>query len=145
MEQAQAVSQADQQETRLVEAAAELLSTAMSTKAQALRPVRVKDLALVLSSETVAVVYFLDTEQRITSLQAAIRKLNGYAFVYLSDGFIALEGEPRHDALLLITGTRDGRRWTATATPYRHESMGAMFDPTREFQEMADAYRVVFQ
>jgi len=136
-------------ETQLAEAALELLSSAMAVKAQAPSPIRVQDLALVLgrsdsAQPIIATVTILDPAQRVQSVRYALTKLRGFAFCLLFDGFIWPEGEVKRDALLLVTGTEWGV-WTASATPYERQGLGAVFAETLNVPEAAEMYHAVFR
>lgn len=133
-------------EAQLTEAAAEVLSAAMGAKAASPTPVRVQALALVLgrsgAHDTIATVQILDIEQRVPCLRMAVRKLNAHAFVFVYDGFIT-NGDRKIDALLSVMGTRWGT-FTASATPYKHAGLGAVFEDTIDAPGAVEPYRSIF-
>ncbi len=134
-------------EVQLAEAAVEVLASAMAVKAASPTPIRVQALALVLGREgekdIIATVQILDAEQRVESLRFAVKKLHGHAFIFVYDGFIT-NGPQKLDALLTVTGTKWGT-FNASATPYRHAGLGAVFDEVIEAPGVIDSYKAVFR
>jgi len=133
-------------EAQLAEAAAEVLASAKGVKVTTPRLVRIQGLALVLGhkdgKDLIATVQILDNEQYIPSLRFAVKKLSAYAFAFVYDGFVTVNGA-RSDALLVVTGTR-WNTFTAVAHPYRQQGLGAVFADAVTMPEASDLYRMVF-
>lgn len=142
------LTEAEQHQTQdlLATAATEILSNAMGVKVQQVQPSRLVPLALAISrsdrGDTLSVVPILDIAQHIATLRAAVRQLEAHAFVILFDGFVQTP-QGRQDALLLVSGTEWGV-WHASASPYKHQGMGAYFNPTIQVPEAATGYHEVF-